>query len=395
MISYLNLYYICACVSSLYKMLTSNKIKYIDALFLLSRTPRLVKGLRKSLSFYYDSFEKRLACSVLEHKSPEIEELKIEEHFDKNLIHNLRSGKQPISWLNEEDLPFQVKKSKQIQTGVFDELNNIVLLLRFPNTHDKQMDLLYLFFNSDFSNFGLSKPDDILKTESKSIIGQLIHSTYTELLAQRNAFLEKESKLKADYHLLLEQSRRKLSDREEKLQESREQMLEYGLHIAKEQSQNSGYHIEMSEEAKELIRNYRGSLLYLKDYISDAIERAIDTNPYVLNAVVKLETWHFNQVEQQKLNSKSDANQLPESRYLNAYQWLDRLEQAARIVQSENKKLTGANVGMAMEKSISPAAITDAIKKKQDKINTLCKQYPDRWKLIRREFKPLTNVLHA
>ena len=384
----------CLCSQSI-KMLTSNKIKYIDALYLLSSTPRFIKGLRKSLSFYYDSFEKKLACSVLEYKSTEIEELKIDEHFDKNLIHNLRSGKQAISWLNEQGLPFRVKKNKHIQAGVFDELNNIVLLLRFPNAYDKQMDLLYLFFNSDFSNFGLSKPDDILKTESKSIIGQLIHSTYTELLAQRNSFLEKESKLKADYQLLLNQSQQKTLARDKKLHQYREQMLEYGQHIANEQSQNSGYHIEMSEEVKELIRNYNGSLLYLKDYISDAIERAIDTNPYVLNAVVKLETWHFNEAEQQKPGGSSEANQIPESRYLNAFQWLDRLEHAARLVQSENKKLTGANVGMAMEKSITPAAITDALKKKQDKINTLCKQYPERWKLIRREFKPLMNVLHA
>jgi hypothetical protein len=55
--------------------------------------------------------------------------------------------------------------------------------------------------------------------------------------------------------------------------------------------------------------------------------------------------------------------------------------------------LTGLNVGSACSTPISAPAISDALKKHRNKILTLLGLYPDRWNLIRSEFKPLINVI--
>ncbi|RLD66628.1 MAG: hypothetical protein DRI84_04370, partial [Bacteroidetes bacterium] len=167
-------------------MLTHNKLTYIDSLFLMEQAKQLVPGLKKVLSFYYDSFDKSITCSVLESTKKEIEELVLEEDFDFRQIMQLRQQKQTSSWLQDSELPFSLKKNQSIQRQVFDELDNVILLLRIPNKDDGKMDLIYLFINPDSSNFGLRKADDVLKTDNKSIIGQLIYNSFKQILAQRN-----------------------------------------------------------------------------------------------------------------------------------------------------------------------------------------------------------------
>ena len=72
---------------------------------------------------------------------------------------------------------------------------------------------------------------------------------------------------------------------------------------------------------------------------------------------------------------------------------LDKLEEAAVRVVNNSEDLTGVNVGKACSRAISAPAISDALKKHKNKINTLLDEFPDRWKLIREEFKPLINIL--
>ena len=86
---------------------------------------------------------------------------------------------------------------------------------------------------------------------------------------------------------------------------------------------------------------------------------------------------------------------MADSRYTKTIHILNRLELAAKKVQSEGKSLNGSNVGLAMETPISAPAISDALKKHKSKIQNLCNEFPDEWKLIRKHFKPIINTLSA
>ncbi len=377
-------------------MLTHNKLTYIDSLFLMEQAKQLVPGLKKVLSFYYDSFDKSIASSILESTKKEIEELVLEEDFDFRQIMHLRQQKQTSSWLQDSELPFSLKKNQSIQRQVFDELDNVILLLRIPNKDDGKMDLIYLFINPDSSNFGLRKAEDVLKTDNKSIIGQLIYNSFKQILAQRNSLMQQNKQLKEHYALM--QAKLELEKRNSRTQKQdyQKQMLNYCQYLIEMHSTNLGVHIEMGRELLEVLSNYKGSIQSLEQLITDAIQRANSINMDILSPVLSLEEWHFDNLDQDIYEAVSRPDELsPESRYLNTFKILDRYEESARKLVSNREKLTGANVGKALSTPISAAAVTDSIKKHQDKINTLIKQYPNRWKIIRSEFRPLMNVLRA
>ena len=377
-------------------MLTHNKLTYIDSLFLMEQAKQLVPGLKKVLSFYYDSFDKSIASSILESTKKEIEELVLEEDFDFRQIMQLRQQKQTSSWLQDSELPFSLKKNQSIQRQVFDELDNVILLLRIPNKDDGKMDLIYLFINPDSSNFGLRKAEDVLKTDNKSIIGQLIYNSFKQILTQRNSLMQQNKQLKEHYALM--QAKLELEKRNSRTQKQdyQKQMLNYCQYLIEMHSTNLGVHIEMGRELLEVLSNYKGSIQSLEQLITDAIQRANSINMDILSPVLSLEEWHFDNLDQDIYEAVSRPDELsPESRYLNTFKILDRYEESARKLVSNREKLTGANVGKALSTPISAAAVTDSIKKHQDKINTLIKQYPNRWKIIRSEFRPLMNVLRA
>ena len=377
-------------------MINNNKLSYIDSLFLLGQGAQLVPGLKKALSFYYDPFEKSIACSMIEHSNNQVIELDLEDDYDLREIMDLRKKKQSISWLQESDLPFSLKHNQSvIQRKVFDELDNIVLLLRFPNKDDKRMDSIYLFINADASNFGPKKASDILKTENKSIISQLIYNSFKQIITQRNTFQHQNNQLKKHYALMQKKLELEKRDREQLKQDIQKQVIDYCKSLIESHSRNLGVHIEMGRELVELLSNYKGSIQGIEKLISEAVQRANDTHTDILSPVLSLEEWHFDNLDQD-IYAVSQIDELNSgSRYLNTFKILDRYEESARKLVGNREKLTGANVGRALSSPISAAAVTDSIKKHKSKIITLCKQYPNRWKIIRAEFKPLRNALGA
>jgi hypothetical protein len=377
-------------------MLSNNKLQYIDALFLMEQARQLVPGLRKVLSFYYDSFDKKVVAGLLESGFDSVEELNIDDEFDYGKIINSREGKQRVAWLQESDLPFGLESNKDIQRQVFDEFENIVLQLRIPNKDDKKMDLLYLFLNPDASNFGLRKLSDILKTENKSIIGQLIYNSFKQILLQRSDLMQQNKQLKEHYALMQKKLEKQKRESRTLQQDTQKQKLNYCKYLIEKHATKLGVHIEMGRELMEELSNYKGSFQSIEQLIKDAAQRANDINTDLLTPVLTLEEWHFDNLDQDIYEAVSRPDELnPESRYLNTFRILDRYEESARKLVSNREKLTGANVGKALSTPISAAAVTDSIKKHQDKINTLIKQYPKRWKIIRSEFRPLMNVLRA
>jgi hypothetical protein len=82
-------------------------------------------------------------------------------------------------------------------------------------------------------------------------------------------------------------------------------------------------------------------------------------------------------------------------KYNKTFLLLDKLENAALHVKSKNMLLTGANIGHEFPTPVTPPAITDALKKHKQKILFLFREYPDRWEIIRTEFRPVQNILNA
>jgi hypothetical protein len=90
---------------------------------------------------------------------------------------------------------------------------------------------------------------------------------------------------------------------------------------------------------------------------------------------------------------KKEAN--IDTRFNRTITLLDRYENAASLVINEKLKLTGNNLGAHLNPPISPAAISDAIRKHASKITYLLTKYPTRWSILRENFTPIQNKLYA
>lgn len=71
---------------------------------------------------------------------------------------------------------------------------------------------------------------------------------------------------------------------------------------------------------------------------------------------------------------------------------LDKYEESAIQCARQNAPISGKYVAANLVPSVSPPAITDALKKHKKTIRTLFHLYPEKWKLIRNGLKPLKEM---
>jgi hypothetical protein len=73
-------------------------------------------------------------------------------------------------------------------------------------------------------------------------------------------------------------------------------------------------------------------------------------------------------------------------------QLLNRYEHAALKINELGGTLNAKEIAMRLDPPVTPPAITDAVKKNKRKINYLLRQYPNRWKLIRKAIRPIQHL---
>jgi hypothetical protein len=71
---------------------------------------------------------------------------------------------------------------------------------------------------------------------------------------------------------------------------------------------------------------------------------------------------------------------------------LDKYEASARVAQQRGYTVNGKTIAEHLQPSISPPAITDALKKNRKAISNLLEQYPERWGLLRKYLKPVKEL---
>ncbi len=128
----------------------------------------------------------------------------------------------------------------------------------------------------------------------------------------------------------------------------------------------------------------------MKKAISEAAEYAKYLSTSKNETVIKSEYITF--VNNEVTNVINEEDNYLSPKLVKTKELLDKLEKYSILVSQRNLNLTSFNVGKAMERPITPAAISDAISKNKDRINILFKQFPDKWNFIKNNFRPIINV---
>lgn len=300
--------------------------------------------------------------------------------------------KSSLQWLSVNDLPFVIASTER-KLDVFSELENTILLLRFPSENDYESGLLYLFFKPRMANFGLAHAEKPLGADHKSIIEHLVIRTL-------NTFRQVLIHEKRVYHSISGNTRNLVNELIEARQEIKLNKEAFGSSIIslcneflKNLADEKSIHAVFTQSAETKIASYNGAISGLKEIIRKALLFALFINENAeKNQSIAIDDWHLDfRVMDGDTTEKPQSTK--DARHQKTMKLLDKLESAALKVLASNMPLTGDNVGKNCPQPVSAPAISDSIKKHKLRIVQLLDIHPDKWPVIRQQFKPITNIL--
>ena len=354
---------------------------------------QLLPGIERMIAVYFDDHADMLKAKMLSNSGNErrIESLNLEESRD--VIGSFRINKTRFNWYNRDDLPFLLEKKSKRETSIFSELDNVVLLLRFKNESDELNDLLFIYFNKNFGSFGLSHADKALSTDNKQIIVTLLYNSFQAQIQQNKQNRGILQNIKTHTNALMGEMEQLQKELQRTRSDYGESLVNLCLEYLKDFSQENGREYLLNDEARNKVRTFKGNIKYLYPIIRDSVVFAEnmymghgDDEILIKDHHINLESYDTETVEQESGNGRME-------KYRKTILLLDKLENAARTVLGKRQSLTSGNVGEACPTPISAPAITDALKKHKTKILNLFARYPDKWEVIRREFRPVRNLM--
>jgi hypothetical protein len=234
----------------------------------------------------------------------------------------------------------------------------------------------------------------VLSTDNKKIIGFLLYNSVKTMIET----FKKDNEALNAYNENTKSIIRRYSQSREDLEKTKNN---YGLSLVdlcksyvKECSEsNTRFNYILSDDSLEKIKSYLGDITALKIVITKAINYV--NNLYhdssATDIYITVDYLNFEAIGAGTATKPQEVQLY--DRYSKTILLLDKLENAARDVVAKSMDLTSANVGNACSTPISAPAISDAVKKHKNKIIHLLNKYPDRWRLIRTDFRPVRNII--
>ena len=364
---------------------------------LFHSTELFLPGIEKLAGVYYSRDQKNIRIISRERG----EEAEADANYDhimndterQVMIQRYRKDNKPWSWVEKEDLPFEfILKSVPAQ-NIFSELDRVILVLRYKNQADQLYDLLFVYFNHHLGNFGLNRTDKILTTDHKTIIGHLLHHQFKSILQLNRHDKALLQLMNRNVQAII---REKVSLKQQ-LEQVRagygESMVNLAMQHLQDLAGDRGKVYVFSDDAVNKIREYKGNLRHLPAILANAVNFAENLMMAGEESALTIDD-HCLDFDSYQLPEDSAQNvKKIDSRQSRAMQLLDKLEKAAISLKSRNVPLTSANVGQALDAPVTAPAITDALGKSRDVVRRLLDQYPDKWEIIRKEFRPLINQM--
>jgi hypothetical protein len=358
-------------------------------LAILQQGEHLLPGAIRIVAIYFDDKVNHTTSIENTPSTGAVNEISIH----KKIIENFRNEGNNKTWISATELGFINTSGKVKQLSLEDELDNNSLVLKFKNDYDNNFDVVVIQFNKDKNNFELEANPQPLNTTNKSIIGHLLFNSLQSFISvHKNNMQVFEQIAKSNNSLQgnLSNIKSELNTTQQQLKESLNSVLQQHLSPFEK---STGKKFTLSESAFEKLKQFKGNTKELKNIIEQAANIALNLS---FSDQVKIESEHI-LLEQYQVVAKEEkvinSNQeISFNRYGKTNQLLDRYEKAARILLEKELSLTSKNLGLYCMPAISAPAISDAIKKHRNKILSLLELHPEKWSIIRSEFKPILNI---
>lgn len=345
--------------------------------FVLSNSRQLVSGLDKCIAVFYDNTnQETIALSFDGNINP----LNID---DPEFIDDLRKSKKKVNWIKPDQVPFETKANQEEQLSFMDEEKSSVLELRFANNDDGKYDILYFYFKNNIANFKLSNSDEAMAITVKEVIQNLLYNHVTLILSTNKNDKAVHQKIAKSINLNPLQAR--ISD----LETDKFKILKDSYtYLLNQLTLGESREFVLSNSAVNKLKQLNYSLNQVSEVLKASLEILI--NKYVLDDLYEISDYDI--VIPEIFSVKRTVNQQNLDKTI---LFLDRYEHAAKLLIAKNEKITGVNIGSECEPSISAAAISDILKKHHRKIIFLFNQYPEKWSVIRNNFRPIASLIKS
>ncbi|MBE0639643.1 MAG: hypothetical protein IH598_14085 [Bacteroidales bacterium] len=361
-----------------------------DLTMILRYAHHLFPGIRRIDAVYYDQSAKTLKALTTnpQDDQPLVIEMAIEG--SANDVEKLRKVKSPFSWFSEEELPFnQINQPRRIP-DVFSELQKVVLVIRIPNEADNRSDLLFIYFTENMTNFGISMSNKELKPEYKEMIGQMIQNSIRAKLKMANddrIVWQNVREMIMENRHKMEQNTRKM---EELMQRYEERLVDSCNYFLSNISEKEGRKYLFSEGALKLIKSSSVDYHRIENAIKLAVELAKNFDIGDRTDLIEI-TEDFLNFNAAKVDSSERS--MTDTIYEKPFNYLTLLEEAAEKVNSARQPMTAHNVVNALERPVKPPAVSWMVNHNMKAFKHLFKLYPEKWPLIRSQFKPILRIM--
>ena len=309
-------------------------------------------------------------------------------------MHKMREQKDPFVWLSREEGMLGNRGGEEIrESDIFSESRNIVLLLRSHNDTDNKKDLFFLHFRGNLSNFGVSRADQVLSTENKTIIGFLLQRFLEN--ARRQSLADHHiSEIFNDQVLNLVTHNHQQKKEFDRLQRKYSALLlDHAVKRLNNLGEEYGTTFILTDDAKARIREFKGEQDIMVKVLEEAVTFSYNIYQKEKTNQIRIDDWALNFDKFRSIGSAEERLPEIDPREAKALDLLDKLELSSEKVLEHNLPLTSANVGHHCPTAISAPAITDALKKHRKRVVLVLHKYPERWPVIRNRFRPLKNLL--
>lgn len=287
------------------------------------------------------------------------------------------------SWYQRGEVYQFTSTNRQLKLEDEDSLTT--LILPFPSIVDSHNDLLIIHFHSRIGIKNFDKAFKNLTTDEKSLISSLLYNSLNNdlqtILKEQKSF----EQIKLHYAKVTDENealKSRLSSTEEMYKSA---MIRLTYNIIKDLEEEHKCQILLDDSAIHKIIINQLSYDQLKTAISNAFYIAY-------NLSMGLNIIEINQSHLDFERTKENTIQQYQFSGDKIIALLERYEVAAEIAFEKGYSINGKNVAANLNPPVTPPAITDALKKNDKKIALLLEQFPNKWKLIRKNLKPL--IIH-
>ncbi|HNV49351.1 MAG: hypothetical protein WBH71_00860 [Bacteroidales bacterium] len=349
----------------------------------------MLPGVRRMDAFYHSSETEPLTALTSDFSAESEEPLTLVIDGKIETLEKLINLKSNYSWYSEDELPYCKNGDSNKIPDVFSELNKTVLMVRFTREKSTQKDALVVYFKENMIGFGMNLSQKEIKSDYKDIIAQMVINTVNTIRnisrPDRDIWLSIRG-IMNENRLKMEQTTRKLENLKEQYQDRLVDSCNYFLSNI---SAKEGRKYLFSEGAIKLIKTTPVSYDRIENAIKLAVQLAINFDIENQDEIIYITENYLNfnaiRIEEEKTEMINTVYERP-------FNYLDFLESLAEKVKAKKLPIKSQTIIDEMEDPVSQAAITWNVNHNMKAMQHLFRLYPDKWPIIRNEFKPILRI---